>query len=202
MDNFDQDYFFLKKDENNSRLPFLVPDVNTSERRFGKIMPLMGSAPLIFENGWKNEFLSSHIKDDIADVLFDASSCIVRDPIRERLLKLELPNVYFHPAIYVDDQGGWHEDFWYLGLRGFFDCWSRTESTYDDEVIEVGDQKLFSIYTYSLDSEIIKNTPLQARLLFRMGGTLDGLVTCHKSIATIFRGNGRSGATLQAVVEY
>lgn len=194
--------FFVPKDDARGNLPFLVPDADTAQRRYVKCPPSVKSAPLIFSNGWKEEFAARRIKEYVADVLFDATTCIVRGHLRERLVEFELPYVYFHPSVYIDDVGNPHLDFWYVGIQNYLDCWDRKTSIYDDEPLEVGAQTLYSMYSYSPDREILNRTPLQERLLFRMGGTVDGLVTCHSSIGGVFRGNGDSGAVLQSVQDF
>jgi len=202
MNKYDDDYFFIRSDDENARLPALTPDINTSERRYAQQPAAPGSAPLIFTNSWKDEFAARRVKDEVADILFEGVNFIVRDHIRERLLPMEIPNLHMHPAVYIDDRGNWHEDFWFLAITNDLDCWDRTTSTYAKRQITIGSETLYSMYTYSLNSELLDRTPLAERLLFQMGGTLDGLVTCHKSLAGVFRGNGTNGARLQAITDY
>lgn len=199
MSKFNDHYFFIRPDESNERLPFLTPDVNTCERRYTEHPVSPGSAPLIFSNGWKAEFAARGIKEDVADVLFEGLGFIVRDHIRDRLLSLDLCEVHLHPAVYIDDSGNWHEDYWFVAIMNRFDCWDRDTSTFDDEPLEIGGQKLFSMYTYALDDKVVDAKPLPERLLFLMGGTQDGMITCHKSVASVFRGHG---AVLQPITDY
>ena len=70
MSNYNDDYFFIRRDEDNERLPFLRPDVNTGERRYAQYPPVPGSAPLIFTNGFKDEFVARGVKDEVADIWF------------------------------------------------------------------------------------------------------------------------------------
>lgn len=202
MNHYDNEYFFVRSDDDNERLPFLTPDTNTSERRYAECPPQPGTAPLIFSNGWKDEFAARRVKEDVADILFEGVNFIVRDHIRERLLALDLPHVHLHPAVYIDDRGDWHEDFWFVGITNDFDCWDRHNSTYNKKQMVIGQDTLYSMYTYSLNAALLDRTPLRERLLFQMGGTVDGLVTCHQSIASIFRGDGKSGAVTQGILDY
>ena len=145
----------------------------------------------------KDEFFERKIKDIPADILFESANFIVRDHIRERLLPLEIPGLYLHPAVYIDDRNVWHEDYWFVGTTKEFDCWDREKSSFRKKKIVIGDEVLHSMISYSLNSKLIDEIPLQNRLFFKMGGTTDGLVTCHKSIAGIFRGSGKTGAVLK-----
>lgn len=204
MTKHHEDYFFIRSDRtNNPRLPAMFPDTNTAERGFRYVPEPPGSAPLIFTNGWKEEFKQRGVRDDVADILFDASNLVVRDHIRERLLHLEIPNLYIHPAVYIDDRGEWHEDYWYLTFANVFDCWDRATSDYDeDEPIGSGTDALYGVFQYSLNTQLLDETPLQDRLLFKMGGTLQAMIVCHKSLAGIFRSSGSNGAKVQAIADY
>ncbi|QBE65957.1 hypothetical protein [Pseudoduganella lutea] len=187
MTNYNEDYYFLRYDEENKRAPFLTPDTNTVERRYQYIRPLMGSAPLVFTNGFSNDFKAARIVDEIADVMFDGATFIASNRIRQRLLELDLPNVWMHPSIYIDDKGCWHEDYWYVGFDGFIDCWDRTTSKYNPTPRGSGPEPRFSVRRYSLDPNILEKIPLRERLLFRMGGDTNGFVVCHVDLLKLFR---------------
>ena len=73
MTECDQDYYFIRCDEDKGNLPFLTPDTNTSERRYVEKPPMAGTAPLIFYNGFKDEFKAGRVKDFAADILFEGS---------------------------------------------------------------------------------------------------------------------------------
>lgn len=203
MTDHNSQYFFIRADNvNNTRLPSLCPDTNTSERRFRYDPEPIGSAPLIFTNGWKEEYLQRGIKDDVTDVLFDGNNFAVRDRIRRQLLELNVPHLHIHPTIYIDDSGQWHEDYWYLTFSKLLDCWDRETSDYGDDPIEIGGTTLYGVYSYSLNTELLDSIPLSDRLLFKMGGTIQAMEVCHKSIAGIFRSNKGSGTRLQSINDY
>jgi hypothetical protein len=202
MTKFDHDYFFIRSDAANNRLPFLKADLNTQERHHDFQPQPMGSAPLVFVNGMKEDFRERRVKADVTDILFNGSNFMVRDHMREQLLQFDIPNLHIHPAIYIDDSDDWHEDYWFLTFSTLFDCWDRTASDYDDDPVEIGDAKMYSVYEYSLNSELLDSIPLKDRLLFKMGGTIQGMVVCHKSIAGIFRSGQNTGARLQLISDY
>lgn len=202
MNNYTQDYFFIEKQADNDHFPSLMPDENTEDRRFRFEKQDMGSPPLIFFNGWKQENLAAKIKDIAADILFDGADIMVKKNIREQLLDKDIPDLHMHPAIYIDDKGAWHEDYWYLTFTSQLDCWDRKKSSYNPEPLVAGGDTLFSVYSYCLDEALLERTPLNNRLLFKMGATIDGLLACHKSIASIFCAGNPSGAMLTKVADY
>jgi hypothetical protein len=204
MTHFNDDYFFIRKPKNDDQLPFLEPDENTEDRRFRLEMQQPGSAPLVFRNSWKEENLRRGIRSLAPAVLFEGDDLVVSTAIRQSLLLADIPDLAMHPAIYIDDQGTWHEDYWFLTFTKWLDCWDRNASTYeqDDPPVRLGDFELYQVYEYSLDPDVLDKIPLQNRLLFKLGGSLDGFIVCHKSLAGLFRGNGSSGAELIAITKY
>jgi hypothetical protein len=138
-------------------------------------------------------------RDPPPDLLFHGSDILVKDALREKLLSLEIPNVVLQPAIYVDHKDGWHEDYWYTTFLELFDCWDRTASSYRPKPVEIDDVRLYNVREYSLNDELLEKVPLDSRRLFKMGGTLDGDVVVHVSLAENFR---LSGAVLIPIAEY
>lgn len=196
MTKYDTDYAFLLKDNDDVRLPTMSPDVNTAERRYQYRPQPASSAPFIFSNGHQAYFERHKIKERVADVLFAGATFAVREPIRRALLELDLPaTIRIHPAIFIDATGNWHEDFWYVGFYGLLDCVDRKKSRYMPPD-EPGDS--LNVGHYVLDDEVLDKVPLQERLLFRMGGTDDGLVVCHRSLFKLFK----DGVKLVPVSEY
>ena len=200
MGKYDQDYFFIVKDTSDERLPELAATDNTENRQYQYQRQPVDSAPLIFTNGWREDNLDNKVKDTVADILFDGSDFMVRSHIRERLLAYDIPNLAIHPAIYIDDRETWHDDYWYLTFTEVFDCWDRATSNYSPKALEVAGKKNYNVRSFSLDVELLDSTPLENRLLFKMGGTVDGYVTCHKSLAPIFRSSGKNGAKLKEIL--
>ncbi len=161
----------------------------------------MHTKPLIFFNGASDFQKSNHIRpsDPAPDILFSGSDVLVKDEVRDKLLPLEIPNLAIQPAIYIDHKNNWHEDYWYLTFTELFDCWDRERSSYRPKPIDFDGVKIYNVRQYSLNDDLLDETPLESRRLFKMGGTLDGFVVVHVSIASWF---GLSGAVLVPIAEY
>lgn len=43
----------------------------------------------------------------------------------------------------------------------------------------LGGFKLHGVYTYALDAVVLDKIPLNQRLLFKMGATLEAYIVCH-----------------------
>ena len=66
----------------------------------------------------------------------------------------------------------------------------------------MGGFKLYNILNYSLNEELLDKIPLEKRLLFQMGGSLDAFFVCHQKLLGLFRGDGKNGAKLTPIHEY
>jgi hypothetical protein len=189
MSIFDKDYFFLFRPDDEF-LPALSPSDDTSNKPYTyKVQPI-GRKPFIFYNGLIDRQRERHTipKDVPPDVMFDGSDLMVCDRIGEKLADMEIPNLAIQPAIYIDHKEKWHENYWFLTFTKLFDCWDREKSTYDPEALPLS--KTYSVFTYSLNDKLLEDTPLPARRLFKIGGTMDAFVVVHKSLADLFRVKG------------
>jgi hypothetical protein len=200
MKKYDDEYYFILRADDD-RIPDLTPDTNTEDRTFRYEEQPMASPPLVFFNGaaeYQKKLRLPTMKVP-PSVMLEGSNLMVPNQIREELLKLEIPNLHMHPSVYIHDDKKWYENYWYMTFTEMFDCWDRNNSTFKDRPLELGGFKLYSVYTYSLNEELLDKTPLEQRLLFKMGSTQDGMIVCHKSIMRMFI---NEGTQLTKVSEY
>lgn len=206
MNAYDSQYYIIHKPKGRDDLPFLSPDENTENRNFNFEKQLVGSPPLVFENGSKEYNTKRDVKSVkvLPDILFSGTDLVIRSHIREKLLNYNFPHMHMHPTVYIHDNGKWHEDYWYMTFTEEFDCWSRENSDYeqDDPPIRLGGFELYQVYNYSLNEELLDKVPLEQRLLFKMGGSLDAFIICHQKLLGLFQGDGKNGAKLTPIHEY
>lgn len=200
MTKYDKEYFFVLRAKND-RIPDLTPDANTEDRTFRYEQQPMGSPPLVFFNGaadYQKKLKISSLKIP-PSIMLEGSNLMVPSLVREALLKIDIPNLHMHPAVYTHDDKKWYEDYWYMTFTQQFDCWDRKNSTYEDEPLEMAGFTMYSVYTYSLNEELLDQIPLEQRLLFEMGSTQDGMIVCHNSIKRLFI---NEGVQLTPIAEY
>ena len=191
MSKYNEQYYFIRRLKDNDAIPFLTPDENTAGRHYDYKAQPVGSAPLVFHNGFKERSLKKGIVGLVPDILFAGSDMVVKSAIRQKLLLVDIPRLHMHSAIYIDDKDNWHEDYWYLTFTDPFDCWDRETSEYDDEDDgDDDDDPSYEVYRFSLNTDLLDKTPLRDRLLFKMGGQTSEFAVCHESILSIFRASG------------
>jgi hypothetical protein len=177
---FNKEYFIISRPDDD-RLPAPSPDADAAENRY-KVQPL-GAKPLIFREGFPED---ETIYNNLPDIIQDGFDILVINEIAEKLRDMDIPNLAVQPAIFIDHKKKWHENYWYLTFTKEFDCWDREHSDYNPEPLDT-EPPSHDVYSFSLNEELLKKTPLKDRLLFRIGSTMMGEVFVHQSIADLFR---------------
>lgn len=205
MSNLEDEYYFVCKPKERDDLPSLKPDESTAELNYDfEALPL-GMKPLKFINAWRDDNRRQGIKTVVPPIMFDGTSLVVEDKLRRRLVQHgEMPNLHLYPSIYVDDNDKQHENYWFLTFTDRFDCWDRQHSYYNREGgVTSGGRKYWNVFTYRFDVDLMKRTPLEQRLLFKLGGSLDAYIVAHKSILLKFFGQpDTNGAEYIRVSDY
>jgi len=204
MSVYDAEYFFLRLPKGDERLPFLVPDEATADRRFRRIRQAPGTPPLVFHNGWRDEVKRRGVRTVVPDVMFSGADMVISAHIKEELARFRPSHVAPHPSVYIDDNDVRHDGYWFLTFSEELDCWDRATSCFEQDVdpVRVGGATLHQVYEYRLDGAVLDRIPLEQRLLFKMGGTLTGMIVCHISILKIFTTSAGAELDVVAITDY
>ena len=202
MNDLNTEYYLLLKPSDSPRLPRLSSDEDTSNRSYWGVQIPLGSKPLIFHDGFLELKRQQKVKplDTPPEVLFEGVQPVVKDDIREALLKLDIANLVINPAIYIDHKDEWHENLWYLDCTTMFDCLDRQKSTFLGGYNEEDEEDGLTVLRYSLNNALLAKTPLRERLFFKMGGTDVGYMVAHYSVAKHF-GN-KSGVVVLPILDF
>ncbi len=201
MNDYQLNYYILRAAQGD-HIPYLRTDEKTRDSIFSAERQPAGSGPFVFTNGEKEKNRAEGVTEVIGSILFYGRDPIVCTSIRDALLELAVPNMHMHPAIYIDDRNLRHEGYWYVTFTELLDCWDRTLSDTSTSFLETDGKKRYDVYEYVFDKDLLDKTPLEKRLLFKMGGTVDAFVFCHESIADIFRREMPNGARLVLAADY
>ena len=199
MASLEDEYYFIRRPDDDG-LPLLRPDTDTYRRRYRNI-PQPGTKPYFFENALAEEQDLQNIPCPITppDVLVGGADIIVKSHIRERLLDIEIPNLFMFPSVYIHNDDEWYEDYWYLGFIKEFDVLDRNLSEY---VSDGDNDDSVAVLKYVFDADAMRKMTPKDRLLFKIGGTSFGWITCNQSLFPLFYGAGESGVWVQKVSEF
>ena len=53
-----------------------------------------------------------------------------------------------------------------------------------------------------MNENILDEIPLEKRLLFKMGGTLDGYIACHQKLSRLFASEGDKGVDVVKIADF
>ena len=202
----EDEYYFIGKAPERPELPFLKPDEATVDRNYNFEAAPLGQAPFKFTNAWADKRRKEGVSTIVPPIMFAGNDMVIDDAHRLRLVRHgDIPSLHIYPAIYVDEKGRNHENYWFLTFTDRFDCWDRKTSEFDQEgpPIRLGGYEFHQVYKYKFDVELMRRTPLERRLLFKLGGTLDGFIVAHASVLTKFFGApGVNGTEYIRVSDY
>jgi hypothetical protein len=162
------------------------------------------SAVLVFRSGSDSRADGDARNSALPEVLFCGANLVIATGGYEKLRDVGLSGVRFHPAAYVDDYDVRREGYWFVDFIETLDCWDRRTSWFEQEVYPVmaGGETLFQVYEYCLDAGVLDGIPLERRLLFKMGGTLKGMVVSHNSLLPIFSAACGADMDIVAIADY
>lgn len=179
MNDFD-DLYYIALHPNRDEYPRLVVRNESEDKLFSG--GVLTGAPLFFENGYRDEDLRAGRAEKIAGVLFDGNNMLVNSAIYQHLSTLQIDNVQFFPAVYIDNQGRWHEDYWYVNFLEELDCWCRNRSQFTPPDDPSDPFDYAEVKRYALDADVLNHIPESRRVLFKMGGASVSYVFIHDTL--------------------
>ena len=202
----DDEYYVVTRprqdDQKHDLLPTLGPDEDTADLEYRDEALPLGHKPLICINALKESRQRKGMTTvkSPPSVLFDGDNPLARSNVREKLLALDIQDLVLQPAIFIDDWGNWHEDYWFLTFLETHRYWDANKSRLG-RGIPVGSDTLQTVYAFALDEKRLNEIPLKDRLLFQMD-CLPSVVVAHRSVAGFFRGDGNNGALVVPIRDY
>ncbi|PCK09625.1 MAG: hypothetical protein COA42_03025 [Alteromonadaceae bacterium] len=109
---------------------------------------------------------------------------IVHKDVREKLKDFKIDNFQLYPSIIIDDNGKFHEDYWYFSIHEEFDCIDYENSQIVEYEEDADDH---AMEKYAFMEEAMDSTHEEARLIFRPMNTDIGYTFVHKKIVDIFK---------------
>lgn len=181
--------------------PKIVADDKTANRGFQYSKLAFGESPLFFYNRNKEKDRKNGRKWEVTEILKVGISYLVNDFIRNKLIQYDIEGLQYYPAVYIDDNDNWHENFWLLNFYEKFVYWDKKRTT----VIPVDkneDKYNALVDKFCLDEKKLDVIPEEKRLIFKMGDIADPYVFFHQKIVDFFEENQCKGIRFFKVSEF
>lgn len=111
----------------------------------------------------------------IGEVLGDLHRCmsgfVISTKVKDHLIRLPNRNIQYIPAIIIDINQKWHENYWYMHIYDELECLDAVNATVE-EYKELPDDAPLDVIDYSLDGKVLNDIPEKERMLFRLGGNV------------------------------
>jgi hypothetical protein len=179
--------YYLVQVPGGDQYPYLKMDKD-SRATLEKGFQIGVSQPLTFKNAWREDNIEEGISEIIGEVLFSGNQILISDRIKNDLLnwghkQQEAIPADFFPAIYIDDNDVSHENYWFVNLENYIDCWHRETSNY--RTTPTDDQPVYDVKQFSLDREKLKQVKNQG-LLFKIGNNVKPPLVLREEISVYF----------------
>nr|WP_253257074.1 hypothetical protein [Pseudoalteromonas sp. GCY] len=113
--DFNDQYYIILKNYSEVTL-HLTALQKSADRDYEFEQLVWGKEPLFFENAYRDKDNANGVIRPIPSVLLDATIPIVSSKIRERLKLFNFVGMQLYPAVYIDDGGNYHEDYWCMNF--------------------------------------------------------------------------------------
>jgi len=200
MNRFNEEYYIAVEPKGDNQ-PYVIADKKTAARGYHYTKLPEGKPPLFFFNRNKEKDLASGNKWAITPVLETGGDFLVSDYIANELMMYEIDGLQLYPAVYIDDDDNWHEEYWFLTFFEKFRYWDSKNSEFMK--IDSSDSEFDAeIDKYCLDESKLSLIPEEQRLIFKMGGVGDPYVFFHKKMVDLFTSTKSKGIRFFKVSEF
>lgn len=113
MTTYEDQYYLVNKKYDESTL-YLTPTENTATRDFHLKKIPNGEEPLFFENAYKENDKKNGISRPLRKAMMWSTDLLVDGKIKEDLEQYDINGLQLYPAVVIDDNGDYHENYWFL----------------------------------------------------------------------------------------
>ena len=220
MNKYNEQYYLLF---NSAKQPsYLKPLRKTVDRDYEYKKLQLAGGPAFFENAYKEENRKAGIKQPIYDLMDSSGHYLISDRLYEKMKHFDIANMQFFPAVFIDDDDQWHENYVLTNYYDLLDCLDIENSTIteldddddedddyedddyedDDEDDDYEEEELHIVKEFCLSEKILDKIPEEQRLIFSIAKTTDTYIFVHQKIKDIFDQENATGAMFKPVIGY
>jgi len=116
-------------------------------------------------------------------------------------MKYDIDGMQLYPAVYIDDDDHWHDNYWFLTFYEKYIYWDKKRSQFIT-IDETDDQHDAEVDSYCLDETKLQGIAEERRLIFKMGGVGDPYVFVHQKIVDFLMANQCKGIRFFKTCEF
>lgn len=182
MTKHEEQYYIASKQYNEDTLYLSALD-RTESRDYDFERLKFGREPLFFENAYKEDDRGKGVRRPIKKAHMNSTYLIVNNDIKADLDGYNISGFQFYPAVIVDDDDNYHEDYWFFNIYkefDFLDCKGSEIKNYKPGA------KRNKVMKYKLDVEKLERISEENRLIFMMPNTDQRTTYVHQKIVDVF----------------
>jgi len=201
--NYNEQYYILFNDYKNNP-SYLRALMKTSVRNFEYEKLHRSGGPAFFENAFDEEDKKVGEKHPINDVMDVAGWYLFSHRIYEKMRDFEIKNMQFFPAVFIDDDGHYHENYVLTNFYDELDCLDIDLSVikYWPEEDEDEDEVEYDVKKLYLSEKVLDTIAEEQRLMFKITKTIDPYVIVHQKIKDIIDQENATGAMFIRIDQY
>lgn len=194
----DEYYFAFRPDV--EEIPILQADDKARAMKYRYHDLSAGGAPLRFANGFRAEFLAQGMIENITDILHDAPFCLINADLHAELQQFPTRGLNLYPAVYIDNQNQYHENYWFTNFYQSQDIIDWDGSEFDVVEGETPEDNEYLFDRIRLAEDKLGAIPEPERMLLHIK-TL-GYIIFHQHIVDFVERQGLSGINFFKVHEF
>ncbi|PTY38260.1 hypothetical protein BGP77_17630 [Saccharospirillum sp. MSK14-1] len=186
MSKYNDQYYIVFNRYNKDTL-YLTTHARTGRRDGVGSERLVGNKPYFLCNAYREKDTQEGIRRPVQQAhLYDTYPVVVND-VRESIRWVENDQLQFYPAVIIDDDDKWLENYWIMNVHAAIDCLDLEACDIDDEE---DDELCNSIDRYSFDDAKLDAIPEPQRWVIKVkGGDVD-YVFFHEKVVEQFNSAG------------
>ncbi|BCV33761.1 MULTISPECIES: imm11 family protein [Shewanella] len=174
MRQYEEQYYILKRVEFREIFLSLRATENTGARNHTYEKLDYGDGPVLFENGYKGE-IPFHLTNAQMDSIYP----VVSEDVASAVKGYPTEGFQLFPAVIIDDDDHWHEDFYFFNFYRDIDCVDFQKSTVRNYSPT---KKNNTVLQYKLDASVLDAIPEENRLMIKLAGVTGGALLFHEKI--------------------
>ncbi|MGF1743316.1 hypothetical protein L4C34_20180 [Vibrio profundum] len=175
MNTFEDEYYFLIDTPFRKSFLELVGIKGAGDRFYEWAQLDYGDGPLFFGQAFKEA-----MPFKLSNVQMDGGVPVVCKKIAEVIDQYNIDGFQLFPSIIVDDNGEWHEDFYYFNCYEELDCVDFKKSEVED--YEPDSLMGHVVLKFKLRADVLEAIEEEKRMVIMLGNVLGPSLLVHKKL--------------------